>query len=406
MTIRVDETPAPTFTRPIRQILLMLIVLILVGLGVAVIADQLIGVVLSNLFLNGTIALVFIFGVLACFWQVLQLFSSVGWIEAVANAKPGFDSSRAPLLLAAMAQMVRGRGQRLQLTTISARSILDSVGARMEESRDITRYIANLLIFLGLLGTFFGLATTVPAVVTTIQSLQPSADESAMAVFGRLMDGLEEQLGGMGTAFSSSLLGLAGSLVIGLLELFAGHGQNRFYREMEEWLSTITRMGVASGDGEGGGVDRGAMASVLDHMVEQMDSLEGLFAKSEARRAETEASLLEFGYKVEELTEKLGPAPVEATERMAAAQENLAEVLRQGQEEGALDSESRMRLRSIDVQLLKIFEEMGGQRQSQLDELRTEIAHLTNAMRDVARAAGVPEDPHAQVVPRRPGRGS
>ena len=227
-----------------------------------------------------------------------------------------------------------------------------------------------------------------------------------MAVFGRLMDGLESQLGGMGTAFSSSLLGLAGSLVIGLLELFAGHGQNRFYREMEEWLSTITRMGVASGDGEGGGVDRGAMASVLDHMVEQMDSLEGLFAKSEARRAETEARMLDLGAKVEALTEKLGPGPVEAAERMAMAQEQLADVLRQGQEEGALDSESRMRLRSIDVQLLKIFEELGGQRQSQLDDLRTEIIHLTHAMRDVARAAGVPEDPQAQVVPRRPVRGS
>lgn len=406
MTSRPDDAPAPRFTRPIRQILLMLIVLALVALGVVVIADELLSVVFSNLFLNGTIALVFLVGVLACFWQVLQLFSSVVWIEGVANAKPGHDAGRAPRLLAAMAQMVRGRGQRLQMTTISARSTLDSVGARMEESRDITRYIANLLIFLGLLGTFFGLATTVPAVVATIQSLQPSADESAMAVFGRLMDGLEDQLGGMGTAFSSSLLGLAGSLVIGLLELFAGHGQNRFYREMEEWLSTITRTGVASGDGEGGGVDRGAMATVLDHMVEQMDSLEGLFAKSEARRAESEAHMLALGDRVEALTEKLGPGPVEAAERMAMAQENLADVLRQGQEEGALDSESRMRLRSIDVQLLKIFEEMGGQRQNQLDELRTEIAHLTNAMRDVARAAGVPEDPQAQVVPRRPVRGS
>jgi len=406
MTSRPDDAPTPRFTRPIRQILLMLIVLILVGLGVAIIANQLIGVVLSNVFLNSTIALCFLVGVAACFWQVLQLFSSVVWIEAVANAKPGHDAGRAPRLLAAMAQLVRGRGQRLQLTTISARSILDSVGARMEESRDITRYIANLLIFLGLLGTFFGLATTVPAVVATIQSLQPTADESAVEVFSRLMDGLESQLGGMGTAFSSSLLGLAGSLVVGLLELFAGHGQNRFYREMEEWLSGITRMGVASGDGEGGGVDRGAMASVLDHMVEQMDSLEGLFAKSEARRAETETRMLELGAKVEALTEKLGPGPVEAAERMAAAQDNLAEVIRQGQEEGALDSESRMRLRSIDVQLLKIFEEMGGQRQSQLDDLRHEIAHLTHAMRDVARAAGVPEDPQAQVVPRRPIRGS
>ncbi|MEM9320820.1 MAG: biopolymer transporter ExbB [Pseudomonadota bacterium] len=404
MTSRPDEEPRPRFTRPMRQIFLMLFVLGLVTLGIGLIADRLIDVVASNVFLNGTIALVFAVGVLACFWQVLQLFSSVVWIEGVANAAPGSEAARAPRLLAAMAQLVRGRGQRLQLTTISARSILDSVGARMEESRDITRYIANLLIFLGLLGTFFGLATTVPAVVDTIRSLQPTDEESGIQVFSRLMDGLEDQLGGMGTAFSSSLLGLAGSLVVGLLELFAGHGQNRFYREMEEWLSTITRMGVASGDGDGGGVDRGAMATVLDHMVEQMDGLEALFAKSEARRAETEARMVELGGKIEALTDKIGPGPVEATERLAAAQEHLSEVLQQGQEDGALDSESRMRLRSIDVQLLKIFEEMGGTRTGQMEDLRGEMAQLTQAMRDLTRAAGLPDDP-TQVVPRRPIRG-
>ena len=404
MTSKPEGAEIPRFTRPLRQILLMLIVLALVALGVTLIFDQIFAVVMSNLFLNGTIALVFLVGVLACFWQVLQLFSSVVWIEGVANATPGHDTTRAPRLLAAMSNLMRGRGQRMQLTTISSRSILDSVGARMEESRDITRYLANLLIFLGLLGTFFGLATTVPAVVDTIRSLQPSADETGMAVFGRLMDGLENQLGGMGTAFSSSLLGLAGSLVVGLLELFAGHGQNRFYREMEDWLSTITRVGMASGDGEGGGVDRGAMASVLDHMVEQMDSLESLFAKSESRRAETEARMLDLGSKVEALTDKLGPGPVEAAERMAAAQDNLAEVIRQGQEDGALDSESRMRLRSIDVQLLKIFEELGASRQTQLDGLQSELRQLNMTMRYLSDAVMAPEEPQAQVVPRRPTR--
>ncbi|MEM9755901.1 MAG: biopolymer transporter ExbB [Pseudomonadota bacterium] len=385
----------------------MLIVLALVVFGLTLIYDRLIGVVLSNLFLNGTIAFVFVVGVLACFWQLIQLNTSVVWIEGAVQAKPGHENTRAPRLLAGMSNLMRGRGQRMQLTTTSARSILDSVGARMEESRDITRYLANLLIFLGLLGTFFGLATTVPAVVETIQSLEPTEGESGIAVFQRLMVGLQEQLDGMGTAFSSSLLGLAGSLIIGLLELFAGHGQNRFYREMEEWLSSITRVGMASGDGEVGGVDRGAMATVLDHMVEQMDGLESLFARSEARRAETEARMLDLGEKVEALTEKLGPGPVEAAERMAAAQDNLAEVLQRGQEEGALDSESRMRLRSIDVQLLKIFESMAGARAAQVDDLRGELSALTSAMRDLTRAAGMPDTaaPQAQVRPRRPVRG-
>ena len=117
----------------------------------------------------------------------------------------------------------------------------------------ITRYIINLLIFLGLLGTFYGLATSVPAVVDTIRSLAPSEDgESSVQVFENLIAGLERQLGGMGTAFGSSLLGLAGSLVVGLLDLFAGHGQNRFYRELEEWISSITLIGVSAPDPESG----------------------------------------------------------------------------------------------------------------------------------------------------------
>ncbi len=146
--------------------------------------------------------------------------------------------------------MRSNRGTQLQIGASSSRSILDSIATRIDEARDITRYIVNLLIFLGLLGTFFGLATTVPAVVETIRSLAPGEGEGGVEVFNRLMTGLEEQLGGMGTAFSSSLLGLAGSLVVGLMELFAGHGQNRFYRELEEWLSTITKLSYASGDGE------------------------------------------------------------------------------------------------------------------------------------------------------------
>jgi len=138
----------------------------------------------------------------------------------------------------------------MQISSTSSRSLLDSVATRIAELRDITRYIVNLLIFLGLLGTFYGLATTVPAIVDTISNLEPRDGETGADVFRRLQSGLEAQMGGMGVAFASSLLGLAGSLVVGLLELFAGHGQNRFYRELEEWLSTITRLGFAGGEGE------------------------------------------------------------------------------------------------------------------------------------------------------------
>ena len=377
----------------------MLIICGLVGLGTFFVFPSVAPVFLSNMFLNGTIAVVFVVGVLACFWQVIQLFSSISWIEDVAAGSTE-NQDRPPQLLAPLAGILRGRGTRLQLTSASSRSILDSVGARMEESRDITRYITNLLIFLGLLGTFYGLAVTIPAVVETIRSLRPNAGESSMEVFGRLMSGLEDQLGGMGTAFASSLLGLAGSLVVGLLELFAGHGQNRYYREMEEWLSTITRVSFSSGEGDGGGVDRGAISTVLDHMVDQIDTLQSLFTQSEARHSETEDRMLDITIVLRELADRLGPGQVAATERLAASQERMAEVMSATSGEAGIDAESRMRLRSIDVQLLKIFEEIGASRQDEVGALRDDLGALTEALRDLNRSASQPRRPRR---PRNPG---
>ncbi|MFW5641677.1 MAG: biopolymer transporter ExbB [Roseicyclus sp.] len=398
-------------TRPTRQIVLMLAILIAVVAGGVLVWPMVQPVFLSSPYLNGTIGIVFIVGVLACFWQVFQLFSSVAWIEAVASGQEATD--RPPSLLAAATAITRVRGGRMQVTPATAKSVLDSVGARMEESRDITRYIANLLIFLGLLGTFFGLATTVPAVVETIRSLQPTEGEEGLAVFGRLMDGLEDQLGGMGTAFASSLLGLAGSLVVGLLELFAGHGQNRFYREMEEWLASITRVSLSSGEGEGGGVDRSAMGTVLDHMVDQIETLQSLYAQSEARRAETDARIRELVQAVGGLTDRMGFGQVEAIEKLTAAQARLAQAVEDGHASGGLDEESRARLRSMDVQLYNIADALTREDRARRDDwgvdpseaLRADIAQLTDALRALTRAAEAPVQRRAAAAPppaRRP----
>jgi inorganic triphosphatase YgiF len=245
------------------------------------------------------------------------------------------------------------------------------------------------------LGTFFGLATTVPAVVETIRSLQPQDGEEGLAVFGRLMDGLEDQLGGMGTAFASSLLGLAGSLVVGLLELFAGHGQNRFYRELEEWLASVTRVSFSSGDGEGA-IDKAAIATVLDHMVDQMDTLQSLFAQSETRRAATEQRLMGVAQSVETLTESLGPGQADATQQLATSQGRLAAALDGLSTESGLDDESRNRLRSIDVQLFKLVEEMGAARDAELSSLRGDLSQLTQALNALTQAARAPAEARAR----------
>ncbi|WP_323780796.1 biopolymer transporter ExbB [Thalassovita sp.] len=376
--VQTDREAEPQFSPPVRQILLMLLVLALSGFVVVLALPRILPVFEANPYLNGFILFVFALGVIACFWQMAQLFNSVRWIEDFASDGTRREGRRAPSLLAPLATLLRSRNAQMQISSSSTRSILDSVATRIDEAREITRYIVNLLIFLGLLGTFYGLATTVPALVDTIRSLAPAEGESGVDTFGRLMSGLDAQLSGMGVAFGSSLLGLAGSLVVGLLELLAGHGQNRFYRELEEWLSTITRVAFSSGDGDGGG-EFSAAAQILDHMLEQMDQMRQLFAHTEAGRAEVDAKLGSLAGSIERLTDRLaGNRPVhDALERVADGQDRLIEIMSDSGSGEGLDAESRMRLRSMDVQLLRILEEISAGRQETMAELRMDIASLT-----------------------------
>ncbi len=389
------RSAAPRFTQPVRQFLTMVLVVGLTVAGAWVAGPRVAPVFLTNPWLNGFIAVVFLIGVLATFWQVVQLFGSVRWIEGFAAQRPGHEIARAPRLLAPLAALLRERGARVQIGASSSRSILESVATRIDEARDITRYIGNLLIFLGLLGTFFGLATTVPAVVETIRSLNAGPGESPLDVFARLMTGLEGQLGGMGTAFSSSLLGLSGSLVVGLLELFASHGQNRFYRELEEWLSSITKLGLAGADGEGAG-DAGVVAGVLDQMAAQMEALETIFLQSDQNRAALDDRIATLAASVERIADRMAGQDgqmIEALRHFAATQDRMAAAIEAATqdsgaapEEASADAEQRMRLRSIDVQLLRILEEISAGRQESIAEIRADLATLTRAMRSLSVA--------------------
>jgi hypothetical protein len=379
-----ETEAALQFTQPVRQITSMLIVLVLVAAGLYIVFYTILGIFWTNPFLNSVILLVFILGILSCFRQVVQLVNSVAWIERFARPQPAASAEDAPSLLAPLATLLRSRGARMQLSSTAGRSILDSVGQRIDEDREITKYLSNTLIFLGLLGTFYGLATTVPALVETIRSLNPAEGETGADIFARLQAGLEAQLGGMGTAFSSSLLGLAGSLVIGLLELFVGHGQNRFYRELEEWLSTITRVGFASGDDGGAGADQNMIAGVIDNLAEQMEALQVMFTQSDISRSQIDTRMGELTGAITRLAGRLeDQTGTNALIRVAEGQERLVSVLSQngsGSGDG-MDAESRMRLRSIDVQLLRILEEISAGRQETMAELRTDIAALTRTLR-------------------------
>ena len=393
-----DNEPRPQFSQPVRQIIFMLTGLGLATAGVVVALPRVLPVFEANPYLNGFILFVFVIGVVACFYQVTQLIRSVRWIEGFAAGEIN-DQIKPPRLLAPLASLLRSRGARMQLSASSTRSILDSVATRIDEEREITRYLVNLLIFLGLLGTFYGLATTVPALVETIRNLAPKEGEEGIAVFRRLMTGLESQLGGMGVAFASSLLGLAGSLIVGLLELFAGHGQNRFYRELEEWLSSITRVGFSSG--EDGGPDTSAMSGVLDHMAEQMDALQQIFIHSDESRAAMDRKLGDLIDVIGEMNNRIdrSDSTTVALDRVAVGQETLIEIMRaQGPGEG-IDAESRMRLRSIDVQMLRILEEMSAGRQESMTELRKDIDLLVKALARPRATRGTVHDSREAGAP-------
>jgi hypothetical protein len=222
-------------------LLSMLIFLAIVAFVAAILYRQLSTFFATNPGLNGLIAGVFLIGVLLTFMQVIRLFREVRWVNSFREGVPETEITSEPVMLAPMKGLI-GRRQSMALSTSSMRSILDSIATRLDESRDMSRYIVGLLVFLGLLGTFWGLLQTIGSIGHTIRSLDPSSGNTN-DVLDALKAGLQAPLQGMGTAFSSSLLGLSGSLIVGFLDLQAGRAQNRFYTELENWLSSVTDLG-------------------------------------------------------------------------------------------------------------------------------------------------------------------
>ncbi len=229
----------------------MIVFLALVGFLIAIIAKPLTQAFWTNPLLNGLIISVLAVGILRAFGQVARLYPEVRWVNAFRIADPGLAIEHKPVLLAPMATMLRDRTGTLSLSTTSMRSIMDSIGGRLDEVRDTGRYLVGVLVFLGLLGTFWGLLETMQSVGKAINSLDARQSDSVL-VIEQLKSDLAAPLRGMGTAFSASLLGLAGSLILGFLDLQASHAQNRFYNELEEWLSGITDLSAGGPMGSEG----------------------------------------------------------------------------------------------------------------------------------------------------------
>ncbi len=221
-------------------LLRMMVFVVLCALLVFVLYKQILVAFMANPGLNGIIIGVLVIGILFAFRQVIRLFPEVNWVNGFRLADPGITVERPPVLLAPMASILGGDRQgRMAISQQTMRGLLDSIATRLDEGRDLLRYMTGLLIFLGLLGTFWGLIETVGSVGRVIEGLKVGGD--AGSIFDTLKEGLAAPLSGMGISFSSSLFGLAGSLVLGFLDLQTGQAQNRFYTDLEDWLSTTVR---------------------------------------------------------------------------------------------------------------------------------------------------------------------
>jgi len=348
----------------------------------------------ANPALNGLIILVLIAGVFYNFRQVLRLGPECDWIEhvRVTQAAGGHEEKilpeeSVPVLLAPMAMMLGARTGKMMLSANTTRTLLDSIFSRLDEAREISRYMIGLLIFLGLLGTFWGLINTLSTIGATIQGLSVQGGDIT-TVFDQLKSGLQAPLTGMGTAFSSSLFGLGGSLILGFLDLSAGQAQNQFYNELEEWLSSLTRHSSGSALSEGETAMPVYVTALLEQTAETVERLQAIVARGEESRSASNQALLSLSGQLASLTDHL-QSDQEVSRRMLDGQREVRSLLEQlvqqrGNADAGLDAASRQHLRNIDVHLSRMMQDNIDGRERTVSELRSDIRLLTRTVAALA----------------------
>ncbi len=358
----------------------------------------------ANMALNGLILGVLVLGIVYVFRQVLLLRPEVAWIETFRRSEPGLSVQAPPKLLGPMATMLGERSGRVSLSTMSMRSLLDGIASRLDESRDISRYMIGLLIFLGLLGTFWGLLETVAAVGSTIATLRVDGGDFA-SQFDSLRRGLEAPLAGMGTAFSSSLFGLGGSLILGFIDLQAGQAQNRFYNDLEEWLSSVTRLSSGTALAEGDQSVPAYVQALLEQTADSLDNLQRTMANSESRRGSGDATLLTLAERLATLTDQMRSEQdlmvklIESQMEVKPVLQRLADAA--DNPSSALDPASQTHLRNLDVYVTRLLDEMTRGRTESVQELRSEIKLLARTIAKVGDAnAAAAAGPQPKGTPR------
>jgi hypothetical protein len=373
-------------TRPHRFLLPMFLLLACVVLATVMLWKGLNFAFYANVFLNSIILAVLLFGIGYSFYQVLRLNPEVAWIEGFRRNQPGLSLTRPPRLLAPMATMLGERKGRISLSAVSMRSLLDTIGTRLDESRDLGRYLIGLLIFLGLLGTFWGLLETVGAVSGVISGLSTATDVSTL--FNDLQTGLKAPLSGMGTAFGTSLLGLAGSLVLGFLELQAGRAQNRFYNELEEWLSSLTRLSTGGPVSDGDQPIPAYIQALLEQTADNLENLQRTMARAEDSRSSGTQAIASLADRLTQLTEQMR-AEQNLMVRLAESQLELKPVLGKLAEAAGrgglgIDDSTRTHIRSLDIHMARLVEDNSSGRNQLIQEIRNEIRLLARTIAALA----------------------
>ena len=350
--------------------------------------NPLINAFLTNLIINGLIFSVLGFGIIIIMRQVYTLRPEIQWIEGYRRNKlkglTGNLSNKKLVLLAPMASMLEEHKGRFTISSLAMRSLLDSLNLRLDETREISRYLIGLLVFLGLLGTFWGLLNTIDSVGTVINSLGV-ADEDSISMFLKLKEGLKQPLNGMGTAFSSSLFGLSGSLILGFLDIQASQAQNQFYNDVEEWLSTMSLIAVSPSGSQGSkkiqedGVPVYVQA-LLEQTAESIDSLQRTLGRGEDERKHLADNISNLAEKMSAVADQIknNQKDFAKVNDKSIDISPLIEYMRDNP--NGLDEPTKEHIRNMDISIRRLVEESNQGNKQLMSELRSEIKLLAKTI--------------------------
>jgi hypothetical protein len=378
-------------TRPQRFLNRMILFLVAVIVVCAVIAPALYSAFMGNPALNGIIMGAMLVGIIYIFREVMLLNPEVAWIENYRrNQNAAATPAKATRLLSSMATMFAERkGGRVSLSAISLRTLLDGIATRLDESREISRYFIGLLVFLGLLGTFYGLLETLRSVGGVIGTLSIGAGDVGRA-FNDLKNGLQAPIAGMGTAFSASLFGLAGSLVLGFLDLQAGQAQNRFYNDLEEWLSSYTRLSGGGPLSDAGDASVPAyIQALLEQTADSLENLQRITGRGEESRIAANASIITLTEKLAMLGDQM-KTEQNLLLRLAENQMELKPVLTRLADSATArgqDDALRGHMRNVEMYLARLAEDISQGRAQTIQEVRSEIRLLARTIAALAEEA-------------------